>query len=508
MSLSAHSLLGHLGVMPVLEHGPLLLPRHLPPLLLLLVGAVLRGALVEQLGIGLHQQLEHVEGETMHSAVPMLLGVLVQRPNDDGEQLLAVLVDKLDDVVVVPEEERALCDLEVRARDAQREPPEKHVLHAVKLGGLRELQGFFQLVQEEDLLRRDGHGPEAKHGRDDVVREPGVLLHVLRHAVGKLLVEGRQRLDLVQRDQRLDQEVLVLILQRQREAVDDATQDLEKLSNTVVRLALVDNLEEHVLDSPADEGPQGHELAIDAVQDGLEVVPLAGVLRVEQLKKLQHEVLVDKALGDLWVDVVGDHETQEKLVDDLEVRPGPLKGRLVVFWVGERQRVLVPRLQCSEDVGTHHADDVLHQRLVEAVPRVVHVLDDLEQRLALGFLILLVGVVVEVEHNRADLHLFPEELGALSRRCLSQVRQRRERAALARALGRLGRPSGPRLGLHRCGIAARCATRGGLLLVGTHPALHSLDELHIILTKPSSLIPPNRARTPKPLGPRLGPEEA
>ena len=29
-------------------------------------------------------------------------------------------------------------------------------------------------------------------------------------------------------------------------------------------------------------------------------------LRVEQLKKLQHEVLVDKALGDLWVDVVGD----------------------------------------------------------------------------------------------------------------------------------------------------------------------------------------------------------
>ena len=42
--------------------------------------------------VDLHQQLEHVEGETMHSAVPMLLGVLVQRPNDDGEQLLFYLI--------------------------------------------------------------------------------------------------------------------------------------------------------------------------------------------------------------------------------------------------------------------------------------------------------------------------------------------------------------------------------------------------------------------------------
>lgn len=43
----------------------------------------------------------------------------------------------------------------------------------------------------------------------------------------------------MKRDQRLDQELLVLVLERQREAIDDTPQDLEQLRDTVVILVLV-----------------------------------------------------------------------------------------------------------------------------------------------------------------------------------------------------------------------------------------------------------------------------
>ena len=98
------------------------------------------------------------------------------------------------------------------------------------------------------------------------------------------MVKGRQGLHFVQRDQTLDEEILALILQRQREAIDDTPQDLRELANAIVLLALVDNLEEDVLDRAPDEGPQGHELPVDPVEDRLQVVPLAGVFGVEELE--------------------------------------------------------------------------------------------------------------------------------------------------------------------------------------------------------------------------------
>mmetsp|Transcript_25204 Transcript_25204/g.70452 ORF Transcript_25204/g.70452 Transcript_25204/m.70452 type:complete len:265 (-) Transcript_25204:242-1036(-) len=262
--------------------------------------------------------------------------------------------------------------------------------------------------------------------------EARVLLNVLRHAVGKLLIERREGPHLMQWNQGLEQELLVLVFQRQREAVDNAPQDLQQLADTTVVIGLVDDLEEDVLDGAADERAEGHELAVYSVQDRFEVVPLAGVLGVEELEQLHHEVLVHEALGNLRVHVVGDDEPQEKLVDDLQVRPRALQGGLVLLWVRERPRVLVACLQSSEDVRRHHADDVLHENLVEAVARVVHVLHHLQQRLALGVLLALARLVGEVEDHGTDLHLAAEELAALHGRHLSQLRERREGAGVGR----------------------------------------------------------------------------
>ena len=63
--------------------------------------------------------------------------------------------------------------------------------------------------------------------------------------------------------------------------------------------------------------PTHHEFAIYPVQDGLQVVTLAGVLAVKQLQQPYYKVLVNVLLGCLGVCVIVDHIPQQELIDDL-----------------------------------------------------------------------------------------------------------------------------------------------------------------------------------------------
>mmetsp|Transcript_13026 Transcript_13026/g.38247 ORF Transcript_13026/g.38247 Transcript_13026/m.38247 type:complete len:450 (-) Transcript_13026:566-1915(-) len=322
--------------------GLLGLGEHLCPrvraayrLLLVLGGAraVVVGALVEEVGVHLHEELDHVAGERVHRGVPVRPRVCVERLEDDGQDLLSVLRDEGDHVLVVPEEERALRHLEVGRADAVRHLGEEGLHDEVELVGVDHLEDLLNLVEEEHLLGRVGEGPEGEDGLEHGHGELGVLLHELGHAVAQLLVVDADELDLVQRQQRAHQEGLVLVLEREREAVDDGAEDLQQLRDAVVPLRLVDELVEDVVDGLADEGAVGHELAVDAVQDGLEVVALARVLRVEELEEPQEEVRVEVALHHLGVRLVAHDEAQQELVDVLQVRPRGLEGGLVFLRV-------------------------------------------------------------------------------------------------------------------------------------------------------------------------------
>ena len=57
----------------------------------------------------------------------------------------------------------------------------------------------------------------------------------------------------------------MLVLERQREAVDYAAQNFEELRDSVMPLGLVDEAVERVVDLLADGGAQTEELAVDAM---------------------------------------------------------------------------------------------------------------------------------------------------------------------------------------------------------------------------------------------------
>ena len=264
--------------------------------------------------------------------------------------------DEAHDVLVVPEEERTLGDLEVVAHDGALDHIEEWHEQVVELLGLRQLQDLLQLAQEEHLLLRVGLRPEAQERLEHGRRERWVLLHELGDAVGERLVVECHALRLVHRQERVLEELHMFVLQGEREPVDDRPEDLQKLCDPVVALRLVDEAEECVVDRPADVWAVRHELPIDPVQDRLEVVPLARVLALEEVHDVCHELNVEVLLRHLGLRLPRHNEPQEELVDHLQVRPGWLQDEILVVLLGP-----VPartRREGPEQVVRQHEDDV------------------------------------------------------------------------------------------------------------------------------------------------------
>ena len=125
----------------------------------------------------------------------------------------------------------------------------KRFLDLDKLSGLDDIEYLLNLPEEHDFFLGAGLGPELEEALDDLLRQRGVLLQELDHAVGQLGVVQRQTsnlrkkiscikwngsfLYLMQGNQHPNKKLLVLSFQRQGEAVDDRSKDLKKLSYSV-----------------------------------------------------------------------------------------------------------------------------------------------------------------------------------------------------------------------------------------------------------------------------------
>lgn len=79
----------------------------------------------------------------------------------------------------------------------------------------------------------------------------------------------------------------MLLFQRECEAIDDGSQNFEKLGNAVESLGLVSELEENIVDRTTNIRPQVQEFAVNAMQGGFEEVAFPGVFGIKQLQQLE-----------------------------------------------------------------------------------------------------------------------------------------------------------------------------------------------------------------------------
>jgi hypothetical protein len=98
-----------------------------------------------------------------------------------------------------------------------------------------------------------------------------------------------QTLDFMQWNQDSGEEQLMFFLERQRETIDDRSQDLKKLSDAIESLCFIDELEEHIVDGPSNVRAQIQEFSVYPMERGLKEIALTGILGVEKFKKLFHQ---------------------------------------------------------------------------------------------------------------------------------------------------------------------------------------------------------------------------
>jgi hypothetical protein len=162
--------------------------------------------------------------------IPVALRVLIQGSKHDRQYDLDVIANQIAEVLVVPEVQRSLSDLEVRACDRLCELVEERFLDFGEFGGVHDFEDVLNLVQEHDLFGAVDFGPVAKKTEDDLslsvrmtvvsiatathlFRKSGVLLKELNNAVSELWVVHRQTLHFVERDQHPSEEQLMLFLE-------------------------------------------------------------------------------------------------------------------------------------------------------------------------------------------------------------------------------------------------------------------------------------------------------
>lgn len=166
----------------------------------------------------------------------------------------------------IPVVERSFGNLEVLAVDALCQLLEQRHHDSLELYWVYHIEYLFDLVEVHDLLWAIDLRPEPQKAKHHVFRQCGIFFQELDHAVCQLRMIKRQAFDFVQRQQNASEENLVLLLQREREAINDAAEDLQQLGNAVVPLGIVYELEEDVIDGPPDEGAKIQEFPVDPMQ--------------------------------------------------------------------------------------------------------------------------------------------------------------------------------------------------------------------------------------------------
>lgn len=199
--------------------------------------------------------------------------------------------------------------------------------------------------------------------------------------------------------------------------------------------SFVDEMEENIVDGTTDESTEIEEFSIDAVEGGFEEIAFTRVLRVEEFEEIEDEGLVNVSFGEVGVEVGALDESEEELVDDLEMGPCKLEHRFVFFWVERvtcwvyRRRNGAEEICCElmmaeremgyQDGGaTHHVDNLRIDVLSDDAALGSDILEHLVEGLGFDLLALeLCTRVVEVKEDATLVELFEEQLGTFVGGC-------------------------------------------------------------------------------------------
>ena len=232
----------------------------------------------------------------------------------------------------------------------------------------------------------------------------------------------------------------MFLLQWKSKTVNDGSQDFQQLSDAVVPFRFIYEVKENVVDRSSYRSPKIEKFSIDSVEGGLQEIAFSWILRIKELQEVENKELINVPFCNVRVEIRTLDESQEELVDYLEVRPGKLQDRLILFGIkhvtgrvhgrGYRTEEVGSELEhhvshsgWTDDEGTYHLHHLRVYVFSDNITLRGDVLQHLVQRLGLDLLPLQLGVcIVEIEKDRALMKFLDEKLRTLGRRRLCAER--------------------------------------------------------------------------------------
>lgn len=98
----------------------------------------------------------------------MTLGVLIKWRKHDRQDDLNIVANKVAEVLIVPEVQRSLRNLEMWAGDRLGELVEKWLLHLGELSRVHHLKDILHLIQKHHFLRAVRFRPVPKESEDNL----------------------------------------------------------------------------------------------------------------------------------------------------------------------------------------------------------------------------------------------------------------------------------------------------------------------------------------------------
>jgi len=98
-------------------------------------------------------------------------------------------------------------------------------------------------------------------------------------------------------------------------------------------LIFISNFEKKIHDLYSNCCSKRHELPIDSVENGFQVVSLSRILRVKEIKHLFNEGVCDVHGYCLRRNELSHNKLQKKFIDKLKMRPCFLKMRFIFIWI-------------------------------------------------------------------------------------------------------------------------------------------------------------------------------
>ena len=147
--------------------------------------------------------------------------------HEDGEGLVLVSLENIEEVVILEETHGTVSHLQMITTNALDNTLEKPLNQWFDVFDFADLNHLLKLGEEKRLLDAVGEGPKLEKALEERNSQCTVLREEEHGAPEELFVELAACLDLVERNDHIVEELNVLLPQGHSEPGDDARQDVE-----------------------------------------------------------------------------------------------------------------------------------------------------------------------------------------------------------------------------------------------------------------------------------------